>query len=182
MNSTTVYFNYVESPIGKLLLTSDGSGLTGLYFEAHRRGPEPGEGWERRDALFSQARAELSEYFDCDRQKFNLKLALHGTPFQQRVWAALRAIPLGTTVTYKALAESIGAAAAVRAVGAAVGRNPVSIIVPCHRVIGSNGSLTGFAGGIGRKRWLLGHEQAAAGNPDVNRLQLTERQPNAVPV
>jgi methylated-DNA-[protein]-cysteine S-methyltransferase len=106
-------------------------------------------------------RAELAEYFAGARQRFDLLLAPGGTPFQRRVWRALAAIPFGATVSYLALAQSLGAPRSVRAVAAAVGRNPISVLIPCHRVIGSDGSLTGYAGGLDRKRKLLALEGAA---------------------
>jgi methylated-DNA-[protein]-cysteine S-methyltransferase len=111
----------------------------------------------------SAARAveQLRAYFEGRRSDFDLRLAPVGTPFQQRVWEELRAIPAGSTDTYGAIAARLGQGSASRAVGAAVGRNPISVIVPCHRVVGSDGTLTGYAGGLDRKRWLLDHETAA---------------------
>jgi O-6-methylguanine DNA methyltransferase len=109
--------------------------------------------------------AQLGAYFRGERRSFDLPLSMAGTPFQQRVWQALRDIPFGETVSYGEVARRIGAPDAFRAVGAANGQNPVPIIVPCHRVIGASGALTGFGGGIERKRWLLDHERAVSGRP-----------------
>jgi methylated-DNA-[protein]-cysteine S-methyltransferase len=154
----------IPSPIGPLRLTATGAGLTELHFEASRHPPrESASTDETRDAedVLERARCQLEEYFARRRTRFDLPLELGGTPFQLRVWSALRDIAFGSTESYGELARRIGAPAAVRAVGAANGRNPIAIIVPCHRVIGANGALTGFGGGIGRKRWLLRHESAS---------------------
>jgi methylated-DNA-[protein]-cysteine S-methyltransferase len=157
-----VYFTTMPSPVGDLLLTSDGTNLTGLYMTPHRHGPDRSGDWQRDDARFVVAVQQLREYFDGTRTTFDLKLKAKGTDFQRRVWAALCRIPFGATVSYGAIARDIGNPAAVRAVGLANGRNPISIIVPCHRVIGSDGSLTGYGGGIERKEWLLKHEGVRA--------------------
>ena len=152
--------SYLSSPIGELLLTGDGQHLTGLYSPEHVRLPiEPGE---RDDGMFAEVHRQLAEYFAGERSVFRLPLAPAGTPFQQRVWRQLQEIPLGQTCSYGQLALAIGQPAAVRAVGMANGRNPISIIVPCHRVVGSTGELTGYAGGLAAKRWLLAHERAGA--------------------
>jgi methylated-DNA-[protein]-cysteine S-methyltransferase len=150
----------VESPIGDLLLVGDGRSLRALYTAEHVRLPETTG--DRSDRAFTAARTQLAEYFAGVRQEFDLPLAPRGTDFQQQVWAELRRIPFGETTTYGALAERIGNPRSVRAVGMANGRNPISIIVPCNRVIGSDGSLTGYAGGLPAKQWLLGHEAQAA--------------------
>ena len=152
----------MESPIGRLILASDGAALCGVRME--NASPRDA-GWERMldddDAPLAAARAQLDEYFAGHRRDFDLPLAPRGPEFQRRVWEALRRIPFGTTTSYAALAARIGSPTAVRAVGAANGRNPLPIVVPCHRVIGADGSLTGFGGGIERKRWLLAHEGAS---------------------
>jgi methylated-DNA-[protein]-cysteine S-methyltransferase len=159
-------YTFVESPVGQVLISGDPDGIHSLFMApqgiAPRRisDPVPLAGWVRDDDALAEVRAQLREYFDGDRTGFDLPLAPAGTPFQQRVWAALRDIPYAGTTTYGALARSIGAPSAARAVGAAVGRNPISIIVPCHRVVGAGGSLTGFAGGLDNKKWLLAHELA----------------------
>ncbi|MEO6445683.1 MAG: methylated-DNA--[protein]-cysteine S-methyltransferase [Gemmatimonadaceae bacterium] len=155
---TPVYFTTMYSPLGDLLLTGDGAHLTGLYMQPHRHGPEQGDHWVRAAAPFGDAMRQLREYFVGQRQEFEIPLAPHGTEFQRRVWAALRDIPFARTVSYGHIAREIGNPKGVRAVGLANGRNPISIIVPCHRVIGANGSLTGYGGGIERKEWLLSHE------------------------
>jgi methylated-DNA-[protein]-cysteine S-methyltransferase len=155
MNTTTLY-STIASPIGELLLTSDGESVTRLYMRnngAWRTG-----GWKRDDAALSEARAQLQAYFAGELRGFELPLAAEGTPFQQRVWRALCDIPYGETISYGELARRIGQPAAARAVGLANGQNPIAIVVPCHRVIGANGSLTGYGGGLERKRWLLAHE------------------------
>jgi methylated-DNA-[protein]-cysteine S-methyltransferase len=154
----TVFFSELESPLGPLLLSASEAGLTGVFMVRHKYGPERGPLWERDDARLAGARAQLEEYFAGARREFSLPLAPQGTPFQQRVWAELARIPFGVTVSYQELARRIGAPTASRAVGAANGRNPLSIIVPCHRVVGADGSLTGYGGGEERKRWLLAFE------------------------
>lgn len=155
-------YTLVPTPVGDVLATADGSGrLAGIYWPEHERAPKPGTGWERDDAPFAELRRQLREYFAGERQAFDLDVAAVGTPFQHRVWAALREIPYGATVTYGELAARIGRPSAARAVGLANGRNPLSIVVPCHRVIGSGGVLTGYAGGLEVKRRLLAHEGAA---------------------
>jgi methylated-DNA-[protein]-cysteine S-methyltransferase len=153
-----VIYTYVASPIGALLAVGDGHAVTGLYTPGHHRTPDAA--WIRDDDAFSELRRQLGEYFDGARTDFDLPLATTGTPFQQSVWHQLARLPYGRTASYAELAVRIGAPRAVRAVGAANGRNPVSIVVPCHRVVGSDGSLTGYAGGLDAKRWLLDHERA----------------------
>ena len=155
-------YSLVDTPVGPVLATADGSlRLTGLYWPEHQRAPRPGAGWERDDDAFDDLRGQLREYFAGDRRAFDLDVAAVGTPFQHRVWDALAEIPYGSVVTYGALAERIGRPSAARAVGLANGRNPLSIVVPCHRVVGSGGVLTGYAGGLDVKRRLLAHEGAA---------------------
>jgi methylated-DNA-[protein]-cysteine S-methyltransferase len=152
------------SPIGDLLLVAepDGAGriaLRGLYVPDHRRGPAVDPAWREDPAAFAEVAAALDAYFADGSAAFDLALDLRGTPFQREVWAALLEIPAGETVTYAELARRVGRPGAARAVGSAVARNPVSIVVPCHRVVGSDGDLTGYAGGIERKAWLLDHER-----------------------
>lgn len=162
-----VFFDSFESPIGTLTAAATDAGLTALLFETRRHGPSEAETARWRAAreagapatrVLDAARAQLGAYFAGTLTAFDLPLAPRGTPFQHRVWRALLEIPYGETVSYAEIARRIGAPDAVRAVGAANGRNPVSIVVPCHRVIGANGALTGYGGGIERKRWLLAHE------------------------
>lgn len=152
-----IYFATMPSPLGSLLLTSDGVHLTGLSLSPHHHDLSL---WRRDTARFEDARTQLEQYFAGRRTTFDLSIALAGTPFQQNVWKALRRVPYGTTTSYGDIARRIGHPMAVRAVGLANGRNPMAIIVPCHRVIGSDGSLTGYSGGLARKRWLLRHEGA----------------------
>lgn len=152
------YYTTLASPLGELLLLSDGEALTGLYLEGHRGGPARSADWRRDDGPFQAARAQLEAYFAGELQSFDVPVALRGTEFQRLVWSELQRVPYGATVTYGELAARVGRASAVRAVGAANGRNPVSIIVPCHRVVGADGTLTGYAGGLERKRWLLAWE------------------------
>jgi methylated-DNA-[protein]-cysteine S-methyltransferase len=159
----TVYTLH-PSPIGDLLLVGEpvdgGVALSGVYMEDHKRGPSIGKAWVRDDTAFSEVARELDEYFAGSRRTFDdLPIAPKGTPFQVAVWEQLRLIPCGGTTTYGELAQRVGRPGAARAVGAAVGRNPISIVVPCHRVVGSDGTLTGFAGGLDRKRTLLALEQ-----------------------
>jgi methylated-DNA-[protein]-cysteine S-methyltransferase len=152
-------FTYLESPIGRLLLTSDGSALTGLYMEPSRKAQSV-DRWTEDASVkpLPEAVRQLTEYFAGHRREFDLPLRLQGTVFQQRVWRQLTEIPYGETWSYGELAKRINKPGASRAVGLANGRNPISILVPCHRVIGADGSLTGYGGGLERKRWLLAHE------------------------
>jgi methylated-DNA-[protein]-cysteine S-methyltransferase len=153
-----VRYTTVPSPIGELTLLGDEGGLDGLYMTAQRYGPAHDPAWRRDPAPFADAAAQLEEYFAGARTAFDLPLAPRGTPFQLRVWRLLREIPFGETTTYGTLARELGNPRTVRAVGLANGRNPLSIVVPCHRVIGADGSLVGFGGGLERKRALLTHE------------------------
>jgi methylated-DNA-[protein]-cysteine S-methyltransferase len=153
----------IASPLGDLLLARDDLGLTALLLPTGKRPAVPAGAWTRDDGAFDDVRAQLGEYFAGDRTEFELPLHPAGTPFQRRVWDALGAIPYGTTASYGATAAAIGAPGSARAVGLANGQNPISIIVPCHRVVGANGSLTGFGGGLPAKQWLLGHEAQHAG-------------------
>ncbi len=151
----------INTPLGKLLLARTAKGLAGVWFEGQKHHPEPLAIARRPDdALLRRAADLLHDYFAGKDVAFDIPLDLQGTPFQRSVWKALLAIPEGQTRTYGEIAKTLGAASAVRAVGGAVGRNPVSVIVPCHRVIGSDGSLTGYAGGVERKRALLELEKA----------------------
>jgi methylated-DNA-[protein]-cysteine S-methyltransferase len=145
----------IESPVGELLLVGDGERLFGLHMQAGRRPGHVPPDSKAASEPFGAAREQLGEYFAGERTEFDLPLAPVGTPFQEEVWSALREIPYGQTASYGELAERIGRASASRAVGMANGRNPISIVVPCHRVIGASGALTGYAGGVERKRFLL---------------------------
>ena len=158
----TPRYTTMPSPISDLTLIGDGRSLTAVYIGAkHRHAPDVDPAWIRDDDIFDEPRRQLEEYFDGRRTVFDLPLALTGTAFQQRVWAALCEIPFGQTVSYGELAERLGRPTAARAVGLANGKNPVGIIVPCHRVVGSSGDLTGYGGGLHRKRHLLAFEQHA---------------------
>jgi methylated-DNA-[protein]-cysteine S-methyltransferase len=158
-----MHFGYIDSPLGALLATGDAGGLTGLFLPTGRHGTRPEPGGNRDDDAFAAVAEQLTEYFAGTRTDFDLALNPKGTTFQLQCWAALREIPFGETRTYGEQAVRIGNHNAVRAVGLANGQNPISIIVPCHRVIGANGSLTGYGGGIEAKQWLLNHEALHAG-------------------
>jgi len=149
-----VCYTYLASPLGKLLLRSDGEGLTGIQFP-RQQPPTPPAHWTRDSQRFDEACRQLRVYFAGELRDFDLPLAMGGSPFERRVWRALRRVPRGTTVSYGHLAARIGQPKACRAVGLANGRNPIPIVVPCHRVIGADGSLTGYGGGLDIKRWLL---------------------------
>jgi methylated-DNA-[protein]-cysteine S-methyltransferase len=171
-------YTTVDSPVGELLLVGDERALHGLYMQEGRTASVVGADWNRDDEAFRDARTQLDEYFEGDRASFDLSLELEGTPFQRRVWRALREIPYGETVSYGALARRIGRPESSRAVGAANGRNPISLIVPCHRVIGSDGGLTGYGGGIERKRFLLAMEaRGTASVPKTYSLIGADGQP-----
>jgi methylated-DNA-[protein]-cysteine S-methyltransferase len=167
MTHATAYTIH-PSPLGDLLLTMGDGGLTGVYMHAHD--PRPLPGCARDEAPFAAATAQLDEYFAGERTTFDLRLAPSGTPFELRVWDELKRIPYGQTTTYGELARLLGRPGAARAVGRANGRNPISIVVPCHRVIGASGALTGYAGGLERKQALLALEGAAmeAGTPAMS--------------
>lgn len=153
----------IDSPLGPLTLVVDADGvLCALYNEGQRYFPEAAALGERDDTVAEDAVAQLREYFAGMRSAFTVPTAAVGTAFQHRVWEALAAIPPGTTRTYGQVAQELGAPGASRAVGAATGRNPISIIVPCHRLVGASGAMTGYAGGVERKVWLLTHEGTLA--------------------
>lgn len=147
------YYDY-SFPIGNLTIEEDGHSICGIYF-----GTKMLEGEKKNTELIREAALQLSQYFDGRRKKFDLKLSYHGTEFQIKVWKALEKIPYGETCTYKDIAESVGIPKGCRAVGMANNRNPIVIVVPCHRVIGMNGSLTGYAGGLEMKEYLLDLEK-----------------------
>jgi methylated-DNA-[protein]-cysteine S-methyltransferase len=158
----TTWYDYLDTPIGKLLLAADAKGLQQVWFETGKHRQEPDPAWQRDTAKVAFARKQLEQYFAGERQNFDLPLHPVGTEFQVNVWLTLADIPYGTTISYAELARRIGQPLAVRAVGAANGRNPLPIVLPCHRVIGSDGSLTGFGGGLPTKRFLLGMEDRVA--------------------
>jgi methylated-DNA-[protein]-cysteine S-methyltransferase len=156
-----IYFTVYESPIQELKLLSDGRSLIGLYMMSEKHGLHQQSDWVEGDSVapFPETKRQLDEYFAGELTEFNLPIQLHGTEFQQKVWEVLKTIPYGVTMSYGELAKLINQPNASRAVGLANGKNPVSIVVPCHRVIGTNGKLTGYGGGIERKQWLLSHER-----------------------
>jgi len=143
-------YTFIETPVANLLVARDEHGIHAIHFRG-----EPKDEWTRNDRAFGDVREQLAAYFAKQLREFDLPLAPRGTPFQLDVWRALRAIPYGETRSYAQIAQIIGKPEAIRAVGAANGANPLPIVVPCHRVIGSNGSLTGFGGGLEMKRYLL---------------------------
>ena len=150
-----MYYQVVESPIGKLLLAGNDEALCQVHFHGGRDSIGPQAEWEKNDTPFREAVRQLKAYFAGKLQTFELSLHLEGTEFQQTVWRALQEIPYGETWSYGQLARHIGKPQAMRAVGAANGRNPIPIIIPCHRVIGADGTLTGFGGGLPIKKKLL---------------------------
>jgi methylated-DNA-[protein]-cysteine S-methyltransferase len=168
--STTTYWTTLDGPVGELLLTSNGASLTRLLFSPFTVDPTWSE--EPCDVL-EETVAQLGDYFAGKRTDFDLPLEPTGTPFQLTVWRALREIPYAETINYGQLATRIGNGNASRAVGLANGRNPISIVVPCHRVIGANGSLTGYGGGLDRKRTLLDLERDVAGATGTQDSQLS---------
>lgn len=162
--TTTIYYSYAESPLGRMIVRGDGHFVTGLFMPKHKGWHGVDDEWQQADAPFAALREQLAQYFAGERQQFDIPYKLIGTPFQQRVWQELVKIPFGTTITYAELARRVGNPTASRAVGNANGRNPLSIIVPCHRVIGADGKLTGFAGGLEKKEWLLAWELSQSTN------------------
>ncbi len=152
------YYCVMKSPVGRLLLAGTARALTHISFQDGRHPIKPDPRWTYADGPFQQPIRQLKEYFSGKRKTFRIRLAPQGTPFQLKVWQALRAIPYGHTTSYGQIAKAIGKPRAARAIGAANGRNPLSIIVPCHRVIGSNGQLVGYGGGLSIKEALLTHE------------------------
>ncbi|MEL6813994.1 MAG: methylated-DNA--[protein]-cysteine S-methyltransferase [Cyanobacteria bacterium J06598_3] len=163
MTHNTIHYTWIESPVGELLLTANSQSLIGLHLKGQKHFPEMTDAWKKTAELkiFEQVKTQLAEYFSHQRKAFNLPLSPQGTDFQKQVWQFLLQIPFGQTLSYGDMAHQLGKPGAARAVGAANGRNPISIIVPCHRVIASTGKMTGYAGGIDRKQWLLRHEQSA---------------------
>lgn len=157
-----MYFDYLDTPIGSLLLAANDDGLTHVDLPHEQRPTTPQPDWRRDTHRLAEAKRQLEAYFAGELLAFTLPLAARGTPFQRAVWDALCAIPYAHTTSYGKLAQHIERPRAVRAVGAANGANPLAIVVPCHRVIGADGSLTGYGGGLPAKRWLLAHERRHA--------------------
>ncbi len=168
-----VVYTYIKSPNGTILLARNEAGLTRINFQEGKHKVQPGPSWRREDGPLLEAIDQLRAYFNGTRQSFDLPLAPEGTTFQQKVWRALQDIPCGETITYGELADRIGRPTASRAVGAANGQNPLPIVIPCHRVIGANGKLTGYAGGLKIKKALLDHEQRVSGTSPA-QLSLAE--------
>jgi methylated-DNA-[protein]-cysteine S-methyltransferase len=165
MRVNTLRHHIIPSPLGPLMLVADDADrLRGLYLPGHRRGPALPPGQRETGGVIDHAASQLNEYFAGDRTVFDLSLVTAGSPLQERVWARLRSVPYATTITYGQIAADLGFSPGVsRAIGSANARNPLSIIVPCHRVVGVSGSLTGYAGGLAAKRYLLDHEARSAG-------------------
>ena len=153
-------YGFYESPCGQMLLVARDEGLSGVYFEGQKYYPSIDPTWRRdeQQSVIAQARRELTEYFAGKRQCFELALAPEGTPFQRSIWQAIARVGFGETISYGELAQSAGYPGKARAAGAATGRNPLTIIIPCHRIVASNGALTGYAGGLERKHALLALE------------------------
>ena len=160
--------DFYDSPQGRMLLVANDEGLCGVYFDGQKYLPDIDPAWRHdpNHTTLEQAKRELEEYFAGERKRFEAALAPEGTPFQRAVWRAISTVAFGETITYGELAKRAGSPGSARAAGAATGRNPISVIVPCHRIVGSDGSLTGYAGGIERKRALLALESG------VRELQL----------
>lgn len=161
MSAMPTWYTTLDTPLGPLCLAGTTQGLTRVDFQHGKRPVQPAAHWVAERGVLDEACRQLQEYFQGQRHHFTLPLAPVGTPFQQRVWQALQQIPYGTTCTYQALAQYLGNPAAARAIGAANGRNPIAIIIPCHRLIGSDGRLRGYAGGLTLKQRLLEHESVS---------------------
>jgi methylated-DNA-[protein]-cysteine S-methyltransferase len=161
---TDVHYDLAPTPLGTVLLVARGEVLTGIDFDDARYRPVVGADWRcaPQDPVLRAARAQLEDYFAGRRTRFELPLAPLGTAFQRAVWAAIGAVPFGATIAYRELAARVGRPGSVRAAGAATGRNPWAIVVPCHRIVGADGALTGYAGGVERKRALLALEARPA--------------------
>lgn len=182
--NTTTYFSRIDGPLGPMLLVAADNALTVIDFEDARGVPKIAADW-RADAgrpLLRAAAAQLAEYFAGERPAFDLPLGPEGTPFQQAVWTAICEVPAGATITYRELALRAGHPGSIRAAGTATGRNPLAIVIPCHRIIGSDGSLTGYAGGLDRKRALLALEAKFAPRPLLAlEAGISLRPPRAAP-
>ncbi len=156
------YYDTFQSPQGGMLLLANERGLAGVFFDRQKHHPEKRADWRKSPdhKVLQQAKRELAEYFAGKRTRFDVALAPEGTPFQRAVWQAISTVGFGKTISYGELARRAGRPGSARAAGAATGRNPIGILVPCHRILGANGSLTGYAGGLERKRALLALERA----------------------
>jgi methylated-DNA-[protein]-cysteine S-methyltransferase len=164
-NPSTTWWTTTRSPIGELTLVADDGILTGVYFSRHWYRPDPASFGRPAQSGFEEVKRQLDEYFAGERKSFDLPLDARGEEFQRRVWELIGAIGYGETASYGDLARELSSQVLAKDVGAAVGRNPLSVIVACHRVVGKDGRLTGYAGGLARKRFLLDLEHSAAGNP-----------------
>jgi methylated-DNA-[protein]-cysteine S-methyltransferase len=166
-----LYYDTFKSPQGEMLLLATEDGLAGLYFKGQKYFPKKDKAWQRapNHAPLKQAKRELEEYFAGRRKSFDVALDPEGTPFQRSVWKAISRVGFGKTITYGTLAAKAGRPGSARAAGAATGRNPIGIIVPCHRIMGANGSLTGYAGGLARKRALLELESCLPFSESLSR-------------
>ncbi len=160
LDSRSLFYTSMDSPIGELLLLGNGRALCGLYMQGGRKPARIAPQWQESAAPFTAVQMQLQEYFAGERVAFDTPLAMHGTRFELQVWRELVDIPYGETVSYGEIATRVGQPSAARAVGLANGRNPIAVIVPCHRVIGADGTLTGYGGGLERKRLLLELEAA----------------------
>jgi methylated-DNA-[protein]-cysteine S-methyltransferase len=163
METTPHHYRYAVTSFGRLLLVGSGDALVALHLVGYDGAPEPDPSWSPDEGRLDAARNQLCEYFRGERTTFDLAIRPAGTDFQRTVWSALQEIPYGETTSYGELAAALGRPGSARAVGAANGRNPIAIVVPCHRVVGKDGSLVGYGGGLARKRWLLDHELRSAG-------------------
>jgi methylated-DNA-[protein]-cysteine S-methyltransferase len=165
--STTTLWCRRGSPLGTMRLVARDGALVGAYFDGQKYDPRAGDDWREApdDPLLREAGRQLDEYFAGRRRRFELRVAPVGTAFQREVWRAIAAVPCGSTITYAELARRVGRPTSVRAAGAATGRNPLSIVVPCHRIMGTGGALTGYAGGLERKQALLALEAGGGGRP-----------------
>jgi methylated-DNA-[protein]-cysteine S-methyltransferase len=153
-------YDYLDTPLGRMLLVANDAGLCGIHFVGQKYYPAGREGWRKDESALRRAKEELSEYFAGERAVFTVPLAAEGTPFQRAIWREIAKVPYGETITYAELARRAGFPGCARAAGAATGRNPIGVIVPCHRIVGTNGSLTGYAGGLAKKKALLTLEGA----------------------
>jgi methylated-DNA-[protein]-cysteine S-methyltransferase len=169
------YYSELATPIGPVTIVSDGTAITAITMRPAAAVIARGGEWIEDDERLAEARAQLAAYFAGRLRQFSLPLAARGSAFQMQVWAALQQIPFGATTSYGALAAALGHPGSARAVGAANRTNPIGIVVPCHRVIGANGTLTGYAGGIERKQFLLDHEAALAGSQRQMELEISKR-------
>lgn len=162
-------YDYLDTPFGRMLLAANDKGLTGAHFVGQKYYPAEREGWTRDEKALAKAKKELSEYFEGERAVFTVPLAAEGTPFQKAIWTEIARVRFGETITYAELARRAGFPNCARAAGAATGRNPIGVIVPCHRILGTNGTLTGYAGGLSKKKALLALEGAATTSPSRRR-------------